>query len=302
MMFCTNNCSTLSLTNTGCVWGFYGSQKEPGQINADVEMSMDTREMSSQEQEGLAGDVASELGESNEAMQEGISQPESHHSENDPLYVQKRLKRQQRAHEREMREMREAMSHMQQQSQQAPRHQETGSYGNPEMDHDDERIHRAVSYALQHKEMEERKAREAEQMQHVHRKYQDLSSHLDHMADKYDDFDDLVRGHDAPFTSQLRDAALLLPKSGPGSAGEVLYKLGKNKEDLERISKLHPLDQVSEMVKLSHALISGGGSPGSQQTSRPLGNIKNNPVSNSGGVTEKTSVGELRKRMRAGWK
>lgn len=263
---------------------------------------MDAREMSSQEQEGLAGDVMDSLGEMNEAPESGNSQSEMAHSEADPLYVQKRLKQQKRAHDREMREMREAMSNMQygnQHQQQTEHSQETGSYqGNP----GDEQIHRAVSYALQHRDMEERKAKEAQQMQHVHRKYQDLSSHLDHMADKYDDFDDLVRGHDAPFTTQLRDAALVLPKSGPGSAGEVLYKLGKNKEDLERISKLHPLDQVSEMVKLSHALISGGGNSGGSQTHRPLGNIKNNPVTNSGGVTEKTSVGELRKRMRAGWK
>lgn len=262
---------------------------------------MDTREMSSQEQEGLAGDVNASLGETNEdSMQGRDSHAEESHSEADPLYVQKRLKQQKRAHDREMREMREAMSNMQNSYHQQPsQHHETDSYqGNS----GDEQIHRAMSYALQQRDMEERKAKEAQQMQHVHRSYQDLSKHLDRMADKYDDFDDLVRGHDAPFTSQLRDAALVLPKSGPGSAGEVLYKLGKNKEDLERISKLHPLDQVSEMVKLSHALISGGGSPGSNQTHRPLGNIKNNPVSNSGGVTEKTSVGELRKRMRAGWK
>ena len=258
---------------------------------------MDTREMSSQEQDGLASDVGESLGESGEEMVEGINSPSEAHHESDPVYVQKRLKRQQRAHEREMREMRDAMSNMQQQHQ-APQHEAESYQGNP----GDEQIHRAVSYALQHRDMEERKAHESRQMQHVHRKYQDLSSHLDHMADKYDDFDDLVRGHDAPFTSQLRDAALVLPKNGAGSAGEALYKLGKNKEDLERISKLHPLDQVSEMVKLSHALISGGGSPGSTQTHRPLGNIKNNPVSNSGGVTDKTSVRNLRKRMRAGWK
>lgn len=258
---------------------------------------MESREMSSQEQEGLAGDVNDSLGE----MNEDHGSQEQGHSETDPLYVQKRLKQQKRAHDREMREMHERISQMQsgQHQQHQEQSHETGSYqGNP----GDEQIHRAVSYALQHRDMEERKAKEAQQMQHVHRSYQDLSKHLDHMADKYDDFDDLVRGHDAPFTTQLRDAALVLPKSGPGSAGEVLYKLGKNKEDLERISKLHPLEQVSEMVKLSHALISGGGHSGSQQTSRPLGNIKNNPVTNSGGVTEKTSVGELRKRMRAGWK
>lgn len=262
---------------------------------------MDAREMSSQEREGLAGDVMDSLGEMNEAPESGNSQSETGHSEADPLYVQKRLKQQKRAHDREMREMHERISQLQSGQHQNGQDmgQEAGSYqGNP----GDEQIHRAVSYALQHRDMEERKAKEAQQMQHVHRKYQDLSSHLDHMADKYDDFDDLVRGHDAPFTAQLRDAALVLPKSGPGSAGEVLYKLGKNKEDLERISKLHPLDQVSEMVKLSHALISGGGHSGGSQTHRPLGNIKNNPVSNSGGVTEKTSVGELRKRMRAGWK
>lgn len=270
-----------------------------------VEMSMDTRDLSSQEQEGLAGDVMGSLGESSDAMQEGESHSEGH-SEADPLYVQKRLKQQKRAHDREMREMHERISQLQsgQQHQQFPEHsQEANSYyAQPQGGGIDEQIHRAVSYALQHKDMEERKAKEAHQMQHVHRSYQDLSKHLDHMADKYDDFDDIVRGHDAPFTTQLRDAALVLPKSGPGSAGEVLYKLGRNKEDLERISKLHPLEQVSEMVKLSHALISGNGSSSSTSTHRPLGNIKNNPVTNSGGVTEKTSVGELRKRMRAGWK
>ena len=266
---------------------------------------MDAQEMSSQEQEGLAGDVMDSLGETNEAPEAANSPSEPDHSQADPLYVQKRLKQQKRAHDREMREMHERISQLQSaQAQHLPEHsQEANSYyAQPGNGGIDEQIHRAVSYALQHKELEERKAREAQQMQHVHRKYQDLSSHLDHMADKYDDFDELVRGHDAPFTTQLRDAALVLPKSGPGSAGEVLYKLGKNKEDLERISKLHPLDQVTEMVKLSHALISGSGNQGGNQTHRPLGNIKNNPVTNSGAVTEKTSVGELRKRMRSGWK
>ncbi len=263
---------------------------------------MDAREMSSQEQEGLAGDVMDSLGETTEAVQEGQPSEDQSQSESDPLFVQKRLKQQKRAHDREMREMREQLMRMQSSQQQSPQYPETGSYDQPEMGGEDERIHRAVSYALQHKEMEERKAHEAQQMQHVHRSYQDLTRHLDHMADKYDDFDDVVRGPDAPFTAQLRDAALVLPKSGPGSAGEVLYKLGRNKEDLARISKLHPLDQVSEMVKLSHALISNGGSPGSQQTSRPLGNIKNNPVTNSGGVSDKTSVSDLRKRMREGGK
>lgn len=270
---------------------------------------MDAREMSSQEQEGLAGDVMDSLGESQQAVNDNENyQEQASSDENDSDSSKKRepgwqrLKRKNREHEMEIRDLRSRIEHMQSSQQQSPQYPETGSYNQPEMGGVDEQIHRAVSYALQHKDMEERKAKEAQQMQHVHRSYQDLTRHLDHMADKYDDFDDVVRGQDVPFTSQLRDAALVLPKSGPGSAGEVLYKLGRNKEDLERISKLHPLDQVSEMVKLSHALISNGGPPGSQQTSRPLGNIKNNPVTNSGGVSEKTSVSDLRKRMREGKK
>ena len=96
----------------------------------------------------------------------------------------------------------------------------------------------------------------------------------------------------------MRDAALMLPKKGPGSAGEVLYKLGKNPEELSRIAKLHPVDQASELVALSHALISGGENKQSQ--SRPLGQIKSNPVVNSAGVTDKTPVSDIRDRMKKG--
>ena len=96
----------------------------------------------------------------------------------------------------------------------------------------------------------------------------------------------------------MRDAALMLPKKGAGSAGEVLYKLGKNPEELSRISKLHPHEQAQELVAISHALISGGENKGSSQ--RPLGQIKNNPVTNSAGVTEKTSPAQIRALMKAG--
>jgi hypothetical protein len=129
-----------------------------------------------------------------------------------------------------------------------------------------------------------------------------MHKHLDKMSDKYDDFDEVVKGEDAPFTTHMATAAMLLPRTGAGSAGEVLYKLGKNPEELKRIANLHPLDQASEMVKLSHALISGGEQKGSSNPSRPLGNIKSNPVTNSRDVTDKTPVSELRRRMKTGWK
>jgi hypothetical protein len=161
----------------------------------------------------------------------------------------------------------------------------------------DEAIHKAVSFALQHKDMEERKARDAEAQHHIAKQYQELNRHLDSTADKYDDFDDVVRG-DAPFTAHMRDAALMLPKKGPGSAGEVLYKLGKDPEALARIAKLHPVDQASELVALSHALISGG--EHKSQSNRPLGHIKSNPVVNSAGITDKTPISDIRTRMKSG--
>ncbi len=222
----------------------------------------------------------------------------------DPLYVQKRLKQQKRAHERELREVYSRLNEIQAQSQQPSNNGYANPY-EPAMHANappgvDEQIHRAVSYALNHRDAEERKAKEAESRAHVEREYQDLHRHLDSHSDKYDDFDDVVRGPDTPFTSTIRDAALMLPRNGAGSAGEVLYKLGKNPEELSRITKLHPMKQASELVKLSHALISNGENKGSQP--RPLGQIKSNPVVNTREVNDRTPVSELRKRMKAGWK
>lgn len=249
------------------------------------------QDMSSNDMDNVSGnDVgdAQDVAEQAEASQgtEGSS---------DPLYVQKRLKQQKRAHEREMRDMQARIADMQAQMQ-PPNQPQNSPYeaGNSGVD---DAIHKAVSFALQHREAEERKANEAKSQQHIAKQYQELNKHLDSTADKYEDFDDVVRG-DAPFTAHMRDAALMLPKKGPGSAGEVLYKLGKDPDALARIAKLHPVDQASELVALSHALISGGEQKG--MNSRPLGQVKANPVVNSSGITDKTPISSIRDRMKQG--
>lgn len=264
-----------------------------------------TQGMSERDKEQLADKVNEGLGEPKESIDSENDSHDSLGSDNigDPLYVQKRLKQQKRAHDREIRDMQARMSDMQsqmsqnQQSQSFDANRNVNPGGN-QPGNMDEAIHKAVGFALQHRDMEERKAKEAQNAAHISRQYQDLQRHLDKTSDKYDDFDDVVRGDNAPFTPSMRDASLMLPKQGAGSAGEVLYKLGKNPEELNRIAKLHPVDQASEMVKLSHALISGG--ENKNTPSRPLGQIKANPVSNSAGVTEKTSPSEIRAMMRAG--
>lgn len=257
------------------------------------------QDMSGNDTENLSGEVLESLGEPKEDVSEAS---ESSHlpgdgNKGDALYVQKRLKQQKRAHEREVRELHARIADMQSQFQPNPNQQMNPNEAMGNQGGVDDAIHKAVSYALQHKDMEERRAKEHQAQQHIAKQYHDLNKHLDSVSDKYDDFDDVVRG-EAPFTAHMRDAALMLPKKGPGSAGEVLYKLGKDPEALSRIANLPPIDQASELIALSHALISGGEQKG--QANRPLGQIKSNPVVNSAGITEKTPVSDIRERMKKG--
>lgn len=260
----------------------------------------DAQDQSNQDTE-LAGEVAESLGEPKEEMEETASSDGQ--ETQDPLYVQKRLKQQKRAHEREMREMHARLEHLQSQvNSKQPPEQRQDDYEAPQGELG-EQITKAVSFALGSREREERRAKEAESQAHVQKQYHELHKHLDKVSDKYDDFDDVVRGPDAPFTTHMRDAALFLDldHNNPGSAGEVLYKLAKDPETLSKIAKLHPLDQAREMVKLSKALISGGEPKGTSP--RPLGQIKNTPVTDSRVVNEKTPVSSIRQRMKSGnWK
>lgn len=266
----------------------------------------------SPDQEDHAGEVMESMGVqdgSENASMEAEPQEERQEQEGrskESLAVQKRLKAQKRAHEREVRDLHARIGELENRMSQpmhSSQNQAMDHYSAPEGGNIDEHIHKAVSYALQHKENEERKAREAQSMAHVHRKYQEFEKHLDNMGDVYDDFHDVVMAPDAKFTHTMRDyAARTMAKHGPGSAGEVLYKLGKNPQELERIANLHPDDQAEELHKLSLALMKGGENK-SSQSSRPLGQIKSNPVTNSANVTDKTPIGSIRQRMKSGsWK
>jgi hypothetical protein len=254
-------------------------------------MDEQSENLSSEEKQNIAGETNESMGIPAEA---GEDQPTE--GKELPQYAKERLGRQQKRHEREMREMRQQMQQMHSQmqnpnsqSQQMPQAAQAGGGGV------DDQIQRAVSYALNLQKMEEQKAKDAEKAAHVNQQYQNLQDHLDKASDKYDDFDDVVRGDNAPFTTAMRDAALLID-----NPGDVFYKLGKNKEELARISKLHPIDQAREINKLSFALM-GGKQDGSSQAPRVIGQVKSNPVP-SQAVSDNTSVGEIRRRMKAGWK
>lgn len=239
-----------------------------------------------------------------QAVQEEKAPQEEGYTES----VRKRIHAQAKKHQREMRELQEQMMHMQ--------HQLSGDSANPQDSYnsnpypspgqpnppsmsEDERIQHAVRYALGAKEHEERKAQEAQKMAQVQKHYRRLSDEFDKASEKYEDFDDVVRGDDVPFTKDIRD--LLLFTQNPA---DVAYKLGKNRNDLERISKLHPIDMAHEINKLSFSLMGGNdGKSSNTHKSTPMGTIRNNPAHSSSAVTDKTPPSAIRARMKAGtWK
>jgi len=224
--------------------------------------------------------------------------------------VRKRIHAQAKKHQREMRNMQEQLLQMQariNQDSANPQQQALSNSNpypspgqpNPPGMTEEDRIQQAVRYALAAKEHEARQAKEAEQQAHLHKQYQRLNNEFDRASEKYDDFDDVVRGDDIPFTPHVRDALLFVE-----NPADVAYKLGKNKSELERISKLQPIDQVREINKLSYSLMGGNnGKPSSPTKANPLGNIRVNPTNSSGAITDKTPPSVIRARMKAGtWK
>lgn len=236
------------------------------------------------------------------------SNDETEGGEGNLTSVQKRVHALKRNHRKEIRELHDRISHMQSMISgdsanpaHSQHHNPYNSEGQPSpigMNEED-RIKHAVRMALGMKDHEEKQAKEAERAAHVHKQYQRLNDEFDHASDKYDDFDDVVRGNDAPFTPHVRDALLLVE-----NPAEVAYRLGKNRGELERISKLHPLDQAREVNKLSFSLMNGShGKTSATQKTTPMGSIRQNPAHSSTSVTDKTPASEIRRRMKAGtWK
>jgi len=269
-------------------------------------MEKQSQELSGQEKENLTGEVLESLGEPASAMshESDAEQGKEATREGNPDWMHKKhLANVQRKHDREMAQMRQQMAEMQMRLG-SPNGHHTEPPVNPYMDQGEnaehERIARAVRYAREQDKLEEQKRLDAEKMQHVNRSYQRLQDNIDKGHDKYDDFHEVVMRDDVPITPHIRDAVMLL---GDDHQADVLYKLAKNPEELARISKLHPLDQAKEVVKLSHALMGGKGSKESKpEPHRPLGQVKSTPV-HSSNVNENTPTSDIRARMKAGtWK
>lgn len=268
----------------------------------DCQWSRCVENVESSQTDGVAPDeVMGTLGiDQNTSNQDSDVSPE----DDLPVYAKEKIGKLQKRHQKEKRDMRNQIDDLAYQVQslherfQAPAQSSMSDDGQPSGNNVEEHIQRAVNSALRAKDEQERKGREAEQLAHVHKQFKTFSDHLDNASDTYDDFDEVVRGKDAPFTPAMLSSAMSLPPDSHRM--DMLYKLGKDRDELKRLSTLTPIEQSQEMVRLYLALASG---EGGKNTTAPkaMSQIKNSAIQPQN-ITDKTSVSELRRRMKAGWK
>ena len=119
-------------------------------------------------------------------------------------------------------------------------------------------------------------------------------------AEKYEDFEEVVRDDSVKITPAMRDAIFELDDLDTQT--ELAYYLGKNPKEALRISRLSPIRQVSAIGKLE-ATLSTKPAPVKRPSAAPA---PINPVSGaetkSTKITVKDSVAEHIKKRRAGVK
>lgn len=252
-----------------------------------------------------SNDIHETLGEAvsdslglDEITENKSEKPSNDHDEL-PEAAKKRLGMQEKRHKKELKRVQEQLNEMRQHLMSRSESSMNSPENNMNQDPSnqmDETVYRAVAKAMEMQKMQERQLQEQQKMQHVQKSYKALQDSLEDGSDQYEDFDDIVKSEDAPYTDAMRDAALLIenPK-------DVLYHLGKDKEKLKRISELHPLDQAKEVIKLSMALATGNVGKSSASNPKLLSQVKNNPTTSSK-LNENTSVSEIRRRMKEGGK
>lgn len=258
-----------------------------------------SQEMSAEEKNTLGDDVNQSLGLSEETVEEIQSKPEGGDL---PEFAKKKLGMQEKRHKKELRRMQQQISEMESRfGGSMPEQGNSSAVGYSEEPRNNDQIYAAVSKALQMQKEQEHQAKQQEHMQNVQKQYRALEDHLDNESDKYDDFYDVVKSDDAPYTGVMRDMSVILHGIPGINAAETLYHLGKDKQKLHELSKKSPVEQSREVLKLAIALMNGGNKSSSSSQSKQLGSIKNNPI-NTTHLNENTSIGDLRKRLREGGK
>lgn len=218
-----------------------------------------------------------------------------------PVWVKEKLGKEKKRHSKELRALKEQIAAMQsmlggnQTSNDVQNTQMRDPYTGNEIKPGSvqEEVYKALQSALLANKQQEAKQKELEKLAVVKQSYNRLQEEMENASEVYEDFDDIVRDDNAPFTPAMRDTAALL--SNPV---DVLYKLGKNRNELNRIASLHPIQQAQEMIRLSFDLM--GQKKNTSSAPKPITPLKNNPaISSTARITEKSSVSEIRKYLKS---
>jgi hypothetical protein len=252
--------------------------------------------------------------EMNEGMQQDESNPEqevnvepgesqeSNEPEDDISRLKSNLGMERKRHAKQMRDMEERFeqrfSNLESQS---PRNNQMEQMSQEEGI--DPGIQQYIAHGVQHgvnqvlraKDEEEKRRKEAELSRGTHAHYAKFQDALENAANKYSDFEEVLNNPDLRITPAMKHQASLVD-----NGVDVIYKLAKNPSELNRIADLHPIKQEKEINKLSNALMATP--KAAQKDTKPMGNLKSTPGKTSSQVTDKTSVSELRQRLKNNWR
>ncbi|MFW9929524.1 MAG: hypothetical protein ACFFD1_09045, partial [Candidatus Thorarchaeota archaeon] len=90
-------------------------------------------------------------------------------------------------------------------------------------------------------------------LQYSNEKTKEFVSEIEEKSDDYEDFDEVVRDEKLPLNQYIIGTIEALPID---NRVEFLYNFAKNKKEVNRIAKLHPKDQINEVLKKAFRLSS----------------------------------------------
>lgn len=162
---------------------------------------------------------------------------------------------------------------------------------------EDERIRRAVTMALSHQENEKAQEAHRQNQQYVSQHYQDFARNLEDAADDIDDFEEVTGQHKNLYTPEMATVASIMP---PKLAAKVLYHLGKNPEELQRINSAHPLKQGREMMNLLLSLHAGESAKNVKSSDDGIFSSMKTNSSVSSSNRNGGDIASMKRRMREG--
>ena len=140
------------------------------------------------------------------------------------------------------------------------------------------------------------KANEEKTAQEINSRVSKVYKDMDTAYEKYPDFDEIRSDPNLFFPKPLLDLVALSTKNPI----DVIYRLGKNQDELNRIANLHPALQSGEIAQISAEILANAPAKGKEisKAPPPANALANNPAANSGRIKENATVDELRKLFR----